>query len=96
MRERAVWRRFPASPMRSVSSCSLAMCISSYCSGVRLMTPASMSFKMLRRPRRICLPSSSVMMPWRLSIAAWAMEPSISSRYIRWSTPMEALNALTA
>ena len=55
-----------------------------------------MSFKMLFSPARIASPSSSEMIPCLASMAAWAMDPSISSRYRRLSTDTEALNSFTS
>ena len=56
---------------------------------------ASMSARMALRPSIIFSASCSSMMPCLPSMVAWAMEPAMSSRYIRASKAMEELKSLT-
>ena len=56
---------------------------------------ASMSARMALRPSIIFSASCSSMMPCLPSMAAWAMEPAMSSLYIRASKAMEELKSLT-
>ncbi len=48
------------------------------------------------RPSWMASLSSLVMMPQSASMAAWAMEPVMSSLYSRWSKVMEALRSFTS
>ncbi len=95
MRLRAVWSRFPASPIRAVSRASTFMWMSSL-SAVNAAFPASMSARMSSRPLVMAAASSLEMMPQSASMAAWAMEPVMSSLYSRWSKLMEALSSFTS
>ena len=94
-RDRAVWSRFPASPMRAVSSASTFMWMSSL-SAVNVTFPASMSARMPWSPPMMAAASSLEMMPQSPSIRAWAMEPVMSSLYSLWSKLMEALSSFTS
>ena len=95
MRLRAVWSRFPASPIRAVSRASTFMWMSSL-SAVNAAFPASMSARMPSSPLVMAAASSLEMMPQSASMAAWAMEPVMSSLYSRWSKLMEALSSFTS
>ena len=94
LRERAVWSRLPASPMRAVSRASTFIWISSL-SAVNSTFPASMSARMDWRPCTMAAPSSAERMPVAASILAWAMEPVISSLYSRWSKEIDAFSSFT-
>ena len=95
LRLRAVWSRFPASPIRAVSRASTFMWMSSLSAG-NAAFPASMSARMSSRPLVMAAASSLEMMPQSASMAAWAMEPVMSSLYSRWSKLMEALSSFTS
>ena len=57
--------------------------------------PASISASISSRPLRMASRSASVNTPTWASILAWAREPAISCRYMRWSKPTEAVKAST-
>src|SRR5690606_754843 len=58
-------------------------------------SPASISARTSSRPRAMASSSSSLSTPTRASMVAWAREPRISWRYIRWSKLTEAVKRAT-
>ncbi len=92
LRDRAVCSRPAASPISAASLASTFMCTSSSARS-KASSPASASRRTISNPCRIARPSSSPMMPWRISILQWASEAVISWKTRRRSTSMEALMA---
>ena len=92
LRERPVWRRPPAGPMRRVSSASIAMWMSSSAMS-KTKEPASISASMASSPAQMASASSSGMMPCAASIFACARDPAISCLYSALSTGSDAPNA---
>ena len=93
-RLRAVCSRLPVAPMRSVSSTSMFMWMSSL-SLVNSTLPSSISARRIFKVSTILSASSLAMMPCSPSMVAWAMEPVMSCLYRRASKEMEELKSLT-
>ncbi len=94
LRLRPVCRRPPAAPMRSVSSFSTFMCMSS-ASISNVTLPASMSASMPFRPSTIRSASDLGIMPCSPSIVACAIEPSMSCLYRRLSNDIDEWKSST-
>ena len=92
-RERDVWRRLPAEPMRSVRVCSTKVWMSSAFGSIS-RAPDSRSSRMPCSPARMASVSSFELMPCAPSMVAWAMDPVMSSLYIRESNLMLELKSL--
>ena len=92
LRLRAVCSFLPTSPSRSVSTCSTNIWMSSQL-GSKSSAPLSRSRRMPSSPPMRHSASCREMMPCSPSMAAWAMLPVMSCRYIRWSKRREELKS---
>ena len=84
LRDRAVCSRPAAAPIFSCRRRSMFMWMSSS-SGRHGKLPDSISPRISRRPDTMASASSAVMIPWRPSIRAWAIDPAMSCLYSRLS-----------
>ncbi len=94
-RDRPVCRRLPGSPIRSVSSASTKLWMSSASPSI-FSFPSSMSARIPSRPATMASASAAGMMPCFPSIRACTMDPRISCLYIRLSKLRDSLKASTS
>ena len=63
---------------------------------LKTISPEAIFSRIRSSPAMIWSFSSMDTMPCSPSMVTWAMLPSMSSLYILWSNPMEALNCFTS